>query len=53
MRVTGDDLNPINEEEDATLDAYALNRYNDSRLGCQIRLTEQMKGYKFTIVNED
>tara|TARA_B100000029_G_C17234046_1_gene836422 strand:- start:399 stop:704 length:306 start_codon:yes stop_codon:yes gene_type:complete len=53
VRVTGDDLNPINEEEDATLDAYALNRYDDSRLGCQIRLTEQMKGYKFTIVNED
>jgi 2Fe-2S ferredoxin len=52
VRVTGT-IDPVNEEEDATLDAYALNRYDDSKLGCQIRLTEQHDGSKFIIVNED
>jgi len=42
----------LNKEEDETLEAYALNRYDDSRLGCQFELTEDMDNYVFTIVNE-
>jgi len=44
---------PLNNEEDLTLEAYALNRYDDSRLGCQFELTEDMDNYVFTIVNEN
>ena len=45
-------LPTINDDEESMLD-QAFNVKKESRLGCQIRLTEQMKGYKFTIVNED
>tara|TARA_B100000809_G_C14943191_1_gene461169 strand:+ start:449 stop:754 length:306 start_codon:yes stop_codon:yes gene_type:complete len=43
----------LNKEEDVTLEAYALTRHDDSRLGCQLELTEDMNNYIFTIVNEN
>jgi 2Fe-2S ferredoxin len=41
-------LNPIQEDEDAMLDTTASERRPNSRLGCQIPLTETLDGLTVT-----
>lgn len=47
-----DRMPPIADEEDEMLDALVIQREPNSRLGCQVKTTNDLDGLRLTVVGE-